>query len=1042
MIRTILAIFPFLCVLCLSFNLQAQEDQKLTWAIVGDRTVLENGFADLLMVELDANDFQLVERIQLREFEREMERFLESGSLSGSMSIGRRLGAQRLIVCQHQLGDTQPEKVPLSLRVFVCDCDLAARIAVADFDLSDAATIADKVTEWLTSVRTSPRIEQVVGLAPFACKNLGDAFLDIGKQAHHFLSGQLLAIPGVALVEWEETRAMNRETNGTFAAEKRMVPWLMAVDYQVIPNSQNSPPLVEVSLSVRSTNQPTFESATLSLLELESWLRLRILGGLLKDKPVKNGLSQVEQLRFLKSRAQSLFRLGAALTSAQVREVILQMDPADFEERLRLMSDYGICTKTIDQKRRLSLYPLTTLEIQARSFQREHFEYLVRNNQISFADALERFSTLVIDPYSKLALTRISPKYALSKVDLVRTLGSLEQDLQFVRTVGPAILKMNGSGATTNETVLKQRIAWSQAVLAVARLNAWFHFGSEESRITTIRLITDIIPQDYPTITTGEWLFDTKTFPKARVQHTDLSTRTTKQVEVGNWPEEVLDLYQKYDHSGHRHVRLYLRLARINHLYAAPLQLGYAFASNAPESRASLSKIDAELQEIRQEAMQAFGAEERGLVAPPQIHLDYVYDKATAYSLEAKRRVAGTPTPTSPDLPRPKPELGRLRFQELNLQLPQLSDHLMKWQADGPDHDLVYDRKSVYRLNRLGTFEKISPEKGYTFIDDELIWLLDRKKSGEVYVSANDRQGQELLRDQPLELPPFVDFQVMAAGARKGIIIGWFEGGTWCGLMEQTRQTVSFRVIHEAREYQPSPVAKDVKVASQSAGMRFEPRWHARGTDAKGECLLVGRFGMTPLRIDLETWKVNVVPLENADFLLGTKIASQKFYQCEYAFVFEHDLNSTKPSISRKMVIGMDHMEQIKKGNTGAGNNEGTMLLDGEWLVLPGSTWYRYNIIKGDTERLVATALPRPFDQGGTGQSSIHGLVQWQTENSEFVSRLYQVIIEADSPSSRTFAVESSDFERVGYRIQPYFVAALCLLTIAGIAFVFHWLRW
>jgi hypothetical protein len=77
------------------------------------------------------------------------------------------------------------------------------------------------------------------------------------------------------------------------------------------------------------------------------------------------------------------------------------------------------------------------------------------------------------------------------------------------------------------------------------------------------------------------------------------------------------------------------------------------------------------------------------------------------------------------------------------------------------------------------------------------------------------------------------------------------------------------------------------------------------------------------------------------------------------------------------------------------------MFVDGEWLVLPGATWYRYNIVKGNTERLVATALPRPFDQGGTGQSSIHGLVQWHSENGDTVSRLYQVIIEADSSAKR-----------------------------------------
>lgn len=1000
MIRSFLASIAFLIVVCVPLSLNAQSQRPLTWAVLGDSSVIESGFTDLLTVKLDEAGFQLVERTQLSGLEQELQRSLESGAISESMSIGRRIGAHRLIVCQHTSDSTRPKDGPTGLRVFICDCDVSARIAVADFDLSQNATVVDKVVSWLKSHTNLPKIKQVIGLAPFACKNLGDAFQDIGKQAHHFLSTQILAIPGVALMEWEEARTLNQEFDVTAAAEKRMVPSLIAVDYQVIPNSQDAPPLVEVSLSVQSKGQPIIESAKLSLLELEPWLRTRILSVLLQDKTSLSGLSQEEQISFLKSRAQALFRLGTALSCAQVREVILQIDPTDAEERRRILSDYSQCAGTSTRNRGSDLYPLTTLEIQARSFQREHFEYLVRNKQISYAEAIERFPKLVIDVSGGTAFSRMTPKYSLSEVDLERTLASLEQDFQFVRNVGPAILKMKNSSKTPDATDLKQRVAWSKAVLSVAQLDLSFHWGAEESRIRTIQLITDIIPQEYPTIDLGQWLFSTTTFPKAMLQTFDPRTRALKRHEVGNWPQNLLELYQKHDHSGHRHVRLYLRLERFNQLHASPMNLHTPFTTNTLESTVSIAELVSEVQQIREDAKQTVGAEQKGLTAPHQAHFDYVYDTTDRYARELQRRIANNPPPSYPDLPRPNPDLGRLKFQALNLQVPALAYHSIVWQRDGSDHDLVYDHSNVYRLNRNGVFTKVSPEEDYTFIDDELVWLLKRKQPGEVLVSATNRQGQNVIRSESLTLPPFDDFTAIGIGGGKGLVVGWFDGGTWCGLLERAKQGLSFRVIHEAREYNPSPIAKEAKLAAQSAGLRFSPTWHARGSDANGNCLILGRYGMTPIRIDLQTWNVNVLPLENSHFMQDAKIHNQHLYQSVYSFAFEFDLNNKSSSIARKMVIGMDHMQQVEQGHATAGNHAGTLLVDGDWIVYPGATWYRYNALTKETERLVKTTLPHPYLHARPGQSSIHGFILLHSE-SDKPYRVYQVNIQPD-PSINT----------------------------------------
>ena len=157
---------------------------------------------------------------------------------------------------------------------------------------------------------------------------------------------------------------------------------------------------------------------------------------------------------------------------------------------------------------------------------------------------------------------------------------------------------------------------------------------------------------------------------------------------------------------------------------------------------------------------------------------------------------------------------------------------------------------------------------------------------------------------------------------------------------------------------------------------------------------------MTPIRIDLQTWNVNVLPLEHSHFMQAAKIHHQHLYQSVYSFAFEFDLNNRSSSIARKMVIGMDHMQQVEQGHATAGNGAGTLLVDGDWIVYPGATWYRYNTLTKKTERLVKTSLPRPYVHARPGQSSIHGLILLHSE-SDKPYRVYQVNIQPD-PSINT----------------------------------------
>ncbi len=982
-----------------------QADKTRVWAVLGDALAVESGFTDLLAVQLAGAEFQLVERAQLAELELELQRSLELGSVETAMEMGRRVGAQRLIVCQYRRDPNRGDEAPPQLRVFVCDADLVARIATANFDFTDLSACAANVTTWLKSANTFPRIDRVIGLAPFGCQNLGFDYLDIGRVAHDYLSEQILAIPGTALIEWQETRAMNREMDVTDAAGERIVPWLFAVDYRVISEAEHGPPQVDVTLRSQSVGPSSEEHATLGLVALEGWLRSRIVEKLLQAQAREGGMSRPEQLAFLRDRAQTLFRLGAVQSTAQVREVILQMDPTDAAERLRLINDYGQVTKTRDKKLQVEVLPFTTMEIQARSFQREHFEYLVWNRQISYDDALNRFPELAFDPDYKVAEWRLSPKYNLKPVELVRSLGSLEADLQFVRQISPAILRLNPNPTATTAEELQRRVAWSRAVLSVASLNLWFNFGSEDSRIAAIRLITDVIPPDFPTIERGMWLFDFSSFPRQHLATFDYDTMRGRRIEVGMWAEDLRDFYARYENASHRHVRLYMRLAIFNHFHAIPMGLHDRFNSKQARDHESIASLERQLETLQQEARQSTGAETRGLVPPNQDHLDFVLDRVVRYRRELDRQYKGVrrgdvgttaPKFAGTPIPETEPELGRLKFDPLPLLVPKLDYDSTKWQADGPGHDLVSDNDRVYRLNATGTFHPISPEKGYTFIDDDLVWLLERGESSTVKVSANDRNGVPVFRDEALELPPWIDFRGIGVGKGKVVIVGWFDGGTWCGLMERQGPKIGFRVFHEAREYLASEVPEEVERASKSVNTRFEASWLTKGSDGRGECVLVGRDRMTPIRIDLNRWHVSVMPLKDAHYQFESVIANKKLFQSKASFVYEWELSDRGNSIPTKRVIGVDHVKEVEQGNAAAGNRAGTMIVEGDWLIFPGWTWYRYNVKTNRVERLVKTRLPPEFQVGGTGASSLHGIVHWSFRGDSEVGQVYRVRIAPD----------------------------------------------
>ena len=1006
--------FCYLVLVLLSSSFAAGKEPELRWAVLSDSTTRERGFSDFLSVELANSGFSMVEREQVQKLDDEMLGTINLAgiSLRKPFELGKRVGANRIILCQYVSdGSNTSKDTPRTLQIVVCDVDIAARIGVFEFSDQRVTELANNVALFLKSleVQYSSGVELVVGLVPFSCKNLGPDFAGVGQSSYAALAGQILSVPGVGLLEWEAARDLTRELVSSDGIAKRRVPIMIEVDYRVISSDGKGPSTIELAMRIQNGKDSKVSTATVPIRETDQWIRQQILPHLLDLMNSHQRISNSDQLQMLKERASQLFRLGDILHCTQVREVVLQISPNDDAERRRLIDDYGLIKGRDPKTFQPYVFPISYQKMQSRSAGRDHFEFLVRNRRILFNEGIEQFGILVLDSEFQQTLNfRIHEsfcKYLLTESELQRAIASMDEDDMFVRSVAHPVLKLERPDGFSEDDELRAKLQWSESVLMPAKMRTWFDAGNEESRAYAAKLIADIVPEEFPTLGVGAWLFRPDTFPKKTIK---VKNGT---FIVGNWPHDSLVYTSSLSIASHRHLRLYGLIGEFTFRYwEAPDVVWHKDGRTYPDSGpSSLKLLLAKIEQIIEVAKQTTSAEKRGLKRPYHMTFDYALDFGLQYRLEVKQRIAGTPTPppTSSDADRPKtePALGRLRFEVTTIKPPTLDALSGTWIGDGPDHDLVFDEKRIYRLDRQGVFKLISPESGYNFFDDEFVWAFQKHTDGGFQLSMFDRNGDSFLTNKKLNLPPCDDFRAFPAGKCKSVVLGLIGESSWCALVEIKNQSAEAHVFHEAREPYSLNSPLVTKRANESIYSQIIPTWHAFGTDATGEILVVGRSGLHPLRIELSSLNVTVLKFQESlsqdsppgrlDSALKPLIANKKFYSGLHIYVDEYDLATPKYAIGPKRVVGMDRMEQITKGNAGPGNGRGTMFLHDGWLLYPGFTWYRYHLDSKQTERLVPTQLPTPYSYLLGGVSSIHGLLVWSpgSKNEPKKGDMYRVKI-------------------------------------------------
>ncbi|MEQ8790984.1 MAG: CsgG/HfaB family protein [Pirellulaceae bacterium] len=318
------------------------------WAVVATPELRSAGLSDLLTAKLTENDsIELVEREQLNLALRE----LDLAAHLGADAAGRRLQLGKLLKADALvLLSTRRNEEKTFLRLVVSDCVYGARLS-EDFRLMETGQTeeaADWVVEAIGGTRSRFRggITQMMAVPPFLSKNLTPQYDHRQAGYAALLANALSRQTGVAVVEIEEARAIDRELKlASEGLQRAVVPLFVEGEFAMERGAREGGPLVRLSVRIKDAKGVRSELArdaltTEQVVELLSdELPRRVLNLPQDESPAP--LRRRQQQRLLAERGAVFSEVGAYEHSTSLREAALLLAPDEVETRIALVLDYN-----------------------------------------------------------------------------------------------------------------------------------------------------------------------------------------------------------------------------------------------------------------------------------------------------------------------------------------------------------------------------------------------------------------------------------------------------------------------------------------------------------------------------------------------------------------------------------------------------------------------------------------------------------------------------------------------------------------------------
>lgn len=319
------------------------------WAILSSKNIQEAGISDMLTADLSKlNGLQLVERDQLALTlsELELATLMGSQNPAGRLKFGRQLKADALLFVKLE----QHEQRRL-LHVVVSDTHYGARL-LSDFLPVETsrpdkavATLKERVQD--VQRRFGAGIKQIIGVSRFISDNLPIKYDHLQAAYARLLESALLKLPGVAVIEIEEARAIGRELNLTGGEIRdRVVPVFVDGKFQAHERDHRSPLDISFTIDLKSAQGVirTLQSARSGEAEAVRWLSSDVPAEITNVVGARQPLDLKQQAAILVARSDAFEDLGDFSYAAELREAALLAVPDDPEQELALI---GLCFRKL-----------------------------------------------------------------------------------------------------------------------------------------------------------------------------------------------------------------------------------------------------------------------------------------------------------------------------------------------------------------------------------------------------------------------------------------------------------------------------------------------------------------------------------------------------------------------------------------------------------------------------------------------------------------------------------------------------------------------
>ncbi len=951
----------------------------IRWAILGDSGPQARKTADLLLAGLSGNSQMVfVERDSLTEVteEAELNALLDA---AGSSRRARLLGlikADRLVVLSTRSANAQP-----TLQVVIAESAQGARLAAIEFPIDPEQELVGRIIQLIqaTNQHYADGIKAVVGVAPLTPENLEQGDDSLSTTYRDLLQGELSLLPGVAVIEMDEARAIAGEVSISGGdVGSRTTPVLIDGSYKTVRNDGN------VTLNLKITQGANVLASIHEVLprkEVATFFRKEISSRALRNQVQTGKVSVDAQFHWLVTQAEGFSKLGLHSRAAGLREAALLLKPDEARERVSLIAEYReiygnvkayMNTTANSPRRPTAIDEEIASFVSAYETALEHLEYLIMNRQVNREIA----------------------------ADLIVKNGAM----QLISSV-PYRIQDNGSGKPP------------------VRVGAEILLRAEDAEFAMHQMVMPVY-FTLPVPPNNKWGLGMGNFDNAvmnsYLKRIDSTEKTSKQLDECLYYFNELfpdDNWMSYG------MATFIGTDRRD--WAGLAVIGDArwlsFLDQLSQSKKPRVRLLAEYGKIRFEVMvgkELNASEKTALFArakkwwlatgqPLHWHNREVFSEPVFEDMRGilnrleppaeKETSMLPPDPVKPANWQTDPSsweywgcpymLGHLRFKELPVQTANPLPAKLAFTKGDNQADYLWNESGIWLLDaRL----KVSPIAADAAVpirdvkwDGEYLWVLSglNKGKSDCSLAIYDRQGRRVAGVNTAGFSAH-DRSMRMAMMRKGVacVAGTFQpyNRTWLALATLSGGKIEIKEFHHAKEL---PTAQQNSMDFGNTNMAFVPIWMQVMCLEPGEpdYLLIGRHYATtgedwhPLMINTITLDVSVHP-----YWMNGRSGLNQDYLCHNGEMFvPNDWGvsvfprlSENPPKSRKIDDQVPPRQLGKKGGSFV-----TQFIHQGSIHIIGYKWIRVDLATLNEEEMTLGYIPRKWQMQWYASSDSHGII-------------------------------------------------------------------